>query len=39
VDSATALAALKCTVWGDVPLVSRAELDELLASDNTEIRR
>ena len=39
VDAATALAALKCTVWGDVPLVSRAELEELLASDNTEIRR
>ncbi len=39
VDAATALAALKCTVWGDVPLVTRAELDELLASDSTEIRR
>jgi 2-dehydro-3-deoxygluconokinase len=39
VDAATALAALKCTVWGDVPLVTRAELDELLASENTEIRR
>ncbi len=39
VDVATALAALKCTVWGDVPLVTRAELDELLASDSTEIRR
>jgi len=39
VDAATALAALKCTVWGDVPVVSRAELDELLASDSTEIRR
>jgi 2-dehydro-3-deoxygluconokinase len=39
VDAATALAALKCTVRGDVPLVSRAELDELLASDSTEIRR
>ena len=39
VDAATALAALKCTVWGDVPLVSRAELDELVASDSTEIRR
>lgn len=39
VDAATALAALKCTIWGDVPLVTRAELEELLASDSTEIRR
>ena len=39
VDAATALAALKCTVWGDIPLVTRAELDELLASDSTDIRR
>lgn len=39
VDAATALAALKCTIWGDVPLVTRAELDELLASDSAEIRR
>ena len=39
VDAATALAALKCTVWGDVPVVSRAELEELLATDSTEIRR
>ena len=39
VDAGTALAALKCTVWGDVPLVTLAELDELLVSDNTEIRR
>lgn len=39
VDAGTALAALKCTVWGDVPVVSRAELDELLATDSTEIRR
>jgi 2-dehydro-3-deoxygluconokinase len=39
VDAGTALAALKCTVWGDVPLVTRPELDELLASDSTEIRR
>ena len=38
-DAATALAALKCTVWGDVALVSRAELEELLATDSTEIRR
>jgi 2-dehydro-3-deoxygluconokinase len=39
VDAATALAALKCTIWGDVPLVTRAELEELLASDSNEIRR
>jgi 2-dehydro-3-deoxygluconokinase len=39
VDAATALAALKCTIWGDVPVVSRAELEELLATDSTEIRR
>jgi 2-dehydro-3-deoxygluconokinase len=38
-DAATALAALKCTIWGDVPVVTRAELEELLASDSTEIRR
>jgi 2-dehydro-3-deoxygluconokinase len=38
-DAATALAALKCTIWGDVPLVTRGELEELLASDSTEIRR
>src|SRR5215468_7541527 len=39
VDAATALAALKCTIWGDVPVVTRPELEELLASDSTEIRR
>jgi 2-dehydro-3-deoxygluconokinase len=39
VDAATALAALKCTIWGDIPVVTRAELEELLASDSTEIRR
>ncbi len=39
VDAATALAALKCTIWGDVPLVTRAELEELLATDSAEIRR
>jgi len=39
VDAATALAALKCTIFGDVPLVTRAELEELLATDSTEIRR
>ena len=39
VDAATALAALKCTIWGDIALVARAELEELLVSDSTEIRR
>ena len=39
VDAATALAALKCTIWSDVSLVSRPELEELLATDSTEIRR
>lgn len=39
VDTATALAALKCTVWGDLALTSRAELDDLMVSDSTEIRR
>jgi 2-dehydro-3-deoxygluconokinase len=39
VDAATALAALKCTIWGDVSIVSRRELEELLATDSTEIRR
>ncbi len=39
VDAGTAMAALKCTVWGDIPLVSPAELEEILASDSTEIRR
>jgi 2-dehydro-3-deoxygluconokinase len=39
VDAATALAALKCTIWGDIALVTRGELEELLASDSTEIRR
>lgn len=39
VDAATALAALKCTIWGDIALVTRGELEDLLASDSTEIRR
>jgi 2-dehydro-3-deoxygluconokinase len=38
-EAATALAALKCTIWGDVPVVTRPELEELLATDSTEIRR
>jgi 2-dehydro-3-deoxygluconokinase len=39
VDAATALAALKCTIWGDIALVSLHELAELMATDSTEIRR
>lgn len=38
-DVATALAALKCTMWGDVCLAGRAEVEELLARDSAEIRR
>jgi 2-dehydro-3-deoxygluconokinase len=39
VDAGTALAAFKCTVWGDIPLATRSELEELMVSDSTEIRR
>ncbi len=39
VDAATALAALKCTIWGDIALVRATELEELMASSSTEIRR
>jgi len=39
VDAATALAALKCTIWGDIALVRPPELEELMASGNSEIRR
>jgi sugar/nucleoside kinase (ribokinase family) len=39
VDAATALAALKCTIWGDIALVRPPELEELMASVNFEIRR
>jgi 2-dehydro-3-deoxygluconokinase len=39
VDAATALAALKCTIWGDIALVRPPELEELMASANFEIRR
>ncbi len=38
-DAATALAALKCTIWGDIALVRAVEVEELLASASTEIRR
>ena len=39
VDTATALAALKCTIWGDIALVRPSEVEELMASTNSEIRR
>jgi 2-dehydro-3-deoxygluconokinase len=39
VDAATALAALKCTIWGDIALVTREELEDLLAAPGSEIRR
>ena len=39
VDTAAAVAALKCTIWGDVALVSAAEVEELLSSPGTDIRR
>ena len=39
IDAATALAALKCTIWGDIALVRAVEVEELLASATTEIRR
>lgn len=39
VDTATALAALKCTIWGDIALVRSPELEELMASTHSEIRR
>ena len=39
VDAATALAALKCTIWGDIALVRPPEVEELIASTNSEIRR
>jgi len=39
IDAATALAALKCTIWGDIALVRAVEVVVLLASASTEIRR
>jgi 2-dehydro-3-deoxygluconokinase len=38
-DRATALAALKCTVWGDVALVRAGEIEELMAQPDPRIRR
>jgi 2-dehydro-3-deoxygluconokinase len=38
-DCGTALAALKCTMWGDVALVRPGELEELMAQADPRIRR
>ncbi|HEV8306347.1 MAG TPA: sugar kinase [Methylomirabilota bacterium] len=38
-DCGTALAALKCTMWGDVALVRPGELEELMAQPDPRIRR
>ena len=38
-DCGTALAALKCTMWGDIALVRRGELEELMAQPDPRIRR
>jgi 2-dehydro-3-deoxygluconokinase len=38
-DSGTALAALKCTMWGDIAVVRRGELEELMAQSDPRIRR
>jgi 2-dehydro-3-deoxygluconokinase len=38
-DLGTALAALKCTMWGDVAVIRKGELEELLAQPDPRIRR
>jgi 2-dehydro-3-deoxygluconokinase len=38
-DCGTALAALKCTMWGDVAMVRSGELEELMAQTDPRIRR
>lgn len=38
-DYGTALAALKCTMWGDVALVRPGEVEELMAQPDPRIRR
>jgi 2-dehydro-3-deoxygluconokinase len=38
-DCATALAALKCTMWGDIALVRPGELEELMTRPDPRIRR
>jgi 2-dehydro-3-deoxygluconokinase len=38
-DCGTALAALKCTMWGDIAIVRPGELEELMAQADARIRR
>ncbi len=38
-DYGTALAALKCTMWGDIALVRPGEVEELMAQPDPRIRR
>jgi 2-dehydro-3-deoxygluconokinase len=38
-DHGTALAALKCTMWGDIAVIRPGELEELLAQPDPRIRR
>lgn len=38
-DYGTALAALKCTMWGDIAVIRRGELEELMAQPDPRIRR
>jgi 2-dehydro-3-deoxygluconokinase len=38
VDAATAVAALKCSLWGDIALVSRRDVDDALGG-GPDVRR
>ncbi len=38
-DCGTALAALKCTMWGDMAIIRAGELEELMAQPDPRIRR
>jgi 2-dehydro-3-deoxygluconokinase len=38
-DCGTALAALKCTMWGDIAVIRPGELEELMAQPDPRIRR
>lgn len=38
-DYGTALAALKCTMWGDIAVIRRGEVEELMAQPDPRIRR
>jgi len=38
-DCGTALAALKCTMWGDIAIVRPGEIEELMAQTDPRIRR